>query len=149
MEVAADLGRGLLILAVGVLAGRGRLSVVLADLLAASDRAASAYSAAPSVMAAFTSALASVRSCRSGISRISASSNTSPEPKLVSVLKPGKGWCRFSCPGLASLASIGVWHRSSQPRIPSMAAAGPTRPTVMSRGADGESASAGPYTATP
>ena len=89
--------------------------------VSASDRAASAYSPAPSAMAAFTSALASMRSCRSGISRTRASSKTSPAPKFVSVLKPGKGWCRFSCPGLASFASIRVRHRSSQPRMPSTA----------------------------
>ena len=86
--------------------------------VSASDRAASAYRSAPSAMAAFTSALASLRSCRSGISRTRASSKTSSAPKFVSVLKPGKGWCRFSWPGLASFASIGDRHRSSQPRRP-------------------------------
>jgi hypothetical protein len=44
VEVAADLGLGVLFLAVGVLAGRGRLAVVLADLLGpgAQDDAAAA-----------------------------------------------------------------------------------------------------------
>jgi len=103
--------------------------------VSARDRAASVYSSAASATADVTSALASRRSWRSGISRTSASSKTSSAPKFVSALKPGKGWCRFSWPGLACIASIGDWQRCSHFRRSSTAPGGPSRPTAMVCGA--------------
>jgi hypothetical protein len=61
----------------------------------------------------------------------------------------GKGLVQVLLAGLGFLR-LDLRSAPLQPaRIPSIAAAGPTRPTVMSRGADGESTSAGPKTATP